>query len=885
MSKVFGVSGAPSYSNDDKGDSSSLSPSVPSKDNEKYVYLTSVETKKIQAVLSEEQLIYITRRMGYEHATDLDNVPTSVRYLESKLTELDVEGCCKIIDAHIKEHDMDPNLSSEDWNDLVRFSKRDFDEENPRDVFELKVVAAIFHYYSPYVEVRSVVSPVDDPNIPIETLRAYFLATFWVVIGSAFNMFFAQRQPAITLGVAAVQMLVYPCAVLWARAIPCWSFNVFGRRIALNIETPWSEKEQMFVTLLYSITNGTFYSEYNILTQTIHYKSPMSYAYQFLLSFSLQFLGFGLAGILRRYVVYPAIALWPANMTKIALNKALLSDQHSEGIGRRKMFYITSIVIFVYSWFPTYLFEALSTFNWITWIKPDSFNLATVTGGINGVGLNPISTFDWTNIGTTSLYLPFRVTLTSYLGTLLAALITLGIYYMNYQECQYLPIQTQPIYNSKGGIYQVEEILTDDIKLDEQKFQKYGFPYYTAGNIVAYGCFMCVYTALVVTSIVDQGAFYARVYKSWALDVWSLRKWSSWREAFNNDKHVLDGYHDPHSRMMRKYKEVPEWWYMTIFLVSIVIGIIVIKVFKTNTPVWGLFIAIVLNFILLLPITLLQATRGVTLGLNLLLQMISGLALPGNPYALMFIKAFGYNIDGQAENYLGNMKLAHYAKVPPVPLFRGQLLMVFIQIFVDLGVINWQLHNIENYCDPQQRYKFTCPGIRTYFNASVVWGAIGPRRIFEYVYPIMKWCWLIGACVGLFFGAWKKLSAKYERIPYPHRFSPVIFIIGMLHFGPPYSLQYFTSSLYAGFISMFYVKRYHLRIWERYNYVIAAGISCGLVFSAIVMFFTVQWKGVRLPWWGNKVSYAGLDAARVPRLYVNETERGYFGPELGHIPR
>ncbi|AEY98444.1 FAFR802Cp [Eremothecium gossypii FDAG1] len=66
----------------------------------------------------------------------------------------------------------------------------------------------------------------------------------------------------------------------------------------------------------------------------------------------------------------------------------------------------------------------------------------------------------------------------------------------------------------------------------------------------------------------------------------------------------------------------------------------------------------------------------------------------------------------------------------------------------------------------------------------------------------MKWCWLIGAYVGLFFGLWKKFSIMYKKIPYPDRFSPVIFIIGMLSFGPTYYLQHSTSGPYVGFISM-----------------------------------------------------------------------------------
>ena len=32
--------------------------------------------------------------------------------------------------------------------------------------------------------------------------------------------------------------------------------------------------------------------------------------------------------------------------------------------------------------------QALSTFNWMTWIKPDNQNLAVVTGSVGGLGLN-----------------------------------------------------------------------------------------------------------------------------------------------------------------------------------------------------------------------------------------------------------------------------------------------------------------------------------------------------------------------------------------------------------------------------------------------------------------------------------------------------------------
>ena len=48
---------------------------------------------------------------------------------------------------------------------------------------------------------------------------------------------------------------------------------------------------------------------------------------------------------------------------------------------------------------PGYLFsDSLSDFNWITWINPNSKVLALITGGTNGLGLNPLPTLDWNRI-------------------------------------------------------------------------------------------------------------------------------------------------------------------------------------------------------------------------------------------------------------------------------------------------------------------------------------------------------------------------------------------------------------------------------------------------------------------------------------------------------
>lgn len=139
-------------------------------------------------------------------------------------------------------------------------------------------------------------------------------------------------------------------------------------------------------------------------------KLPMMYndqklggnvGWQILTTMATQFIGYGAAGIARRFLVYPANMIWPKALSQIAINKALHHDDgraekgHGWSISRYRFFLICTGCMFLYYWFPGYLFSALSTFNWITWIAPNNLNLAIITGSVCGLGLNPLPTFDW----------------------------------------------------------------------------------------------------------------------------------------------------------------------------------------------------------------------------------------------------------------------------------------------------------------------------------------------------------------------------------------------------------------------------------------------------------------------------------------------------------
>ena len=114
--------------------------------------------------------------------------------------------------------------------------------------------------------------------------------------------------------------------------------------------------------------------------------------------------------------------------------------------------------------------------------------------------------------------------------------------------------------------------------------------------------------------------------------------------------------------MMRAYPEVPEWAYL-ILLSFLWYWPFCVSKFIQLRHQCGYFLALGINFVFLIPLTTIYARTGFAFGLNVLVELIVGYAIPGNGLALAFIKALGYNIDGQAQNFVNDLKQGHYAKL------------------------------------------------------------------------------------------------------------------------------------------------------------------------------------------------------------------------------
>ncbi|KAF3987061.1 hypothetical protein FT663_04616 [Candidozyma haemuli var. vulneris] len=870
----------------------------------------------VAETFNSDQKFYILQRLGYENLDTFDDLPPEAVFMMEKIASLDINEAVEILRESLETFDGDLNVRQESLDFIEKlvaydqagevtttkqkiaenFKKSDVKEsvvsvdeissgvsedDSITEVFDwnlqAKTEAGLIAFWSIYPEVRSVTQPFDDPSTPCETFRVYFLGLLWTVIGSFIIQFFSERRPAIGLGTSVVQLFLFPCGKFLEYVLPAWDIKIWKWKFNLN-PGPWSGKEQMLATLTYSVSGGAIYVSWNLhnlMLDRYYGVKWVDFGYQVLLTLATNFMGFGFAGIVRKFVVYPVNCLWPSILPTIALNRALCQPEKKSNINGWKIssfvfFMLTFGGSFVYYWVPDYLFTALSTFNWITWIAPDNFNVAVITGMQTGLGINPVSSFDWNILSWTGpLNVPFFSTLNNYIGMVIAMFCIIGVWWSNYKWTGYLPINSNALFTNTGKSYAVTAVLNDKFLIDEEKYQKYGPPFYSAANLVNYGAFFAIYPFTVFYTLImnfKQIKFAA----------------SGFVKMFKNRRvSTYDGFNDPFSRSMTKYKEVPEWAFSIVLVISVVFAILAATLYPSDAPVWTIFFTLGINFVFLIPLCIVYATTGTTFGLNVLVELIIGYAMPGNGLGLNFAKALGYVIDGQAENYITNQKQAHYMRIAPRALFRIQMISVFIHCFVALGTFNLQLSTIKDYCDPQQPQRFSCPSATTFYSASVLWGVIGPKRVFGGLYPVLQWCFLIGFLLVFPCVLIKKYFGKYKVVKYFH---PVVLIMGFINWAP-YNLSYYTPSLILSFVFMYYIKKRYTAWWSKYNYILSGGLSGGIAFSSIIIFFTVQYTSKYISWWGNEVNSYGLDYVGPRRFNATlEAPDGYFGPRYGELP-
>ncbi|KAG1727749.1 OPT oligopeptide transporter [Suillus paluster] len=722
----------------------------------------------------------------------------------------------------------------------------DFDDPN---INKDEAITGVLEDDSPYPEVRSAVSNTDDMSMPCNTLRAWIMGFFWVIIIPGLNQFFFFRYPSVNITGIVAQLLSFPMGRLWAAVVP--NISVFGARLNPG---PFTIKEHVLITIMATVGWQSAYATDIIAVQRVFYNQTFNFSYQWMLVMSTQLIGFSLGGIMRRFLVLPPSMIWPTNLVTCALFNTLHAQTYA-GIGKRGGISRERFFLYVFctgcAWYfvPGYLFQALSYFSWVCWIAPDNVVVNQLFGYESGLGMSTI-TFDWAQI--TYVVNPLATPWWSEANVLVGFvtfywILTPILYYTNTWYSKFLPIMSRTSYDNTGAGYNVTAILGTDGTLNVTAYEAYSPLFLSTTFAVSYGLSFASITATIMHAFL----FFRK-------QIWAQSRRS------------IDEQPDIHARLMARYRQVPEWWYLIVFVAMFVFGIIVIEVWPTQFPVWGFVLALIIAFFYIIPIGMIQAITNQQVGLNVITELVVGYAIPGRPLAMMLFKTWGYITMAQA--------LGHYMKIPPRTMFAAQVSAAAVAGTVQLGVQAWMFTNIVDICSTKQPDGFICPNTQVFGTASIIWGVIGPQRQFSpgQMYGGLLWFFLIGALCPL--AAWA-ISLKWPNSLIRYINFPVIFT-GTGAIPPATAVNYIPWAI-VGFVFQYVIRRRHFSWWTKYNYVLAAGLDSGLAVSIVLIFFCLQYpangtigENNVLTWWGNTVFLNTADGRGESYYTIN----GTFGP-------
>ncbi|CAH7680959.1 OPT family small oligopeptide transporter [Phakopsora pachyrhizi] len=806
-----------------------------------------------------------------EEATEPDNLESVVQYLEQVIEEntddLNFPGNLLASAAEALEPGVPPSK-------LLKIARA------------IRAELKLAEENSPYPEVRAIVDAFDDPKTPVTTFRMWFIGLLLVIIGTGVNQFFAPRLPSISLSITFAQLISYPMGRFLASVLPTRIFRIRNYSFSLN-PGPFNMKEHMLISIMANVSFGGAYVTDIIAVYRIKrfYNNEVlgnNLGFQITMAISSQMMGYTLAGLVRRFLVYPSTMVWWGNLVEISVLRALHSKDDNRPangwkISQMRFFALCMICYGIYFILPDVFFQSLSFFNWTTWIAPNNVKLAMITGTVSGLGLNPFPTLDWNFLYVNPVVTPLWSIINLYVGALGGFLAICLIFFTNTAYTMYLPINTNGIFDRFGKRFNASRVLNDRGILDQGNYEAYSPPYMSAASIVTYTAFFALYTSTVGHSLLFYRkhlyAGFADLFQNVDIKRFLPFKGSHAKQKSNQTKPKIKSKQDIHCRLMMAYPEVPQWWFLTIGIISTAMAIFMVEYYETQMPLWGLAFAFAIALLLIIPIGIMGAVASISAPLNVLSELVGGYALAGRPLGNMLFKTYGYITAAQALGYASDLKLAHYVKIPPRASFAAQTIGTALSALVSIAVLDWQIDEFADLCSPTQRLHFTCPGYNTFFSSSIIWGAVGPYRLFTSSGAIYGFCmygFLIGAVLP--FIPWLALK-KWPRSWWRLVHTPVI-LAGFLSFAPT-NLGYLTPAIPIAILFQRHLKFRYAAWYEKYALTLTAGLSAGVALFGLLYFFAFQLSGKEYNWVGNTQYSSGCDGKSC-RLIKTPPEG--FGP-------
>ncbi|KAE9619663.1 putative oligopeptide transporter, OPT superfamily [Lupinus albus] len=706
---------------------------------------------------------------------------------------------------------------------------------------------------NPIEQVRLTVSIHDDPTEPALTFRTWVLGLGSLVLLGFVNEFFGFRTNPLGISSVAAQIVTLPLGKLMAATLPTKSIHVPLTKWSFSFNPgPFTMKEHALITILASCGSSGVYAINIITIVKAFYHRSINPIAAFMLAISTQMLGYGWAGIFRKFLVDSPYMWWPSNLVQVSLFRAF-HEKEKRPIGghtRLQFFILVFVASFAYYVIPGYFFQGLSAISIVCWIWKNSITAQQIGSGMYGLGIGSFS-LDWNTVSSflgSPLAVPGFAIINSLVGFVLVLYLVIPIFYWNnIYEAKKFPFISSNTFDNTGARYNVTRILNDknfDINMDS--YNNYSKLHLSVIFALNYGLSFATLTA----TLSHVALFHGK-------NIWSLWKKTTSTAKKGNDEG------DVHTRIMKKnYEQVPEWWFMIILALMIIMSLVACEGFgkQLQLPWWGFLLSLGIALVFTLPIGVIQATTNMVVscnmalqtGLNVITELIIGFMYPGKPLANVAFKTYGYISMSQALGFLGDFKLGHYMKIPPKSMFIAQLVGTIVASLVHFSTAWWLLTSIKNICDESllpEGSPWTCPNDAVFYNASIIWGVVGPQRMFtkDGVYPELNWFFLIGALAPV--PVWL-LARKFPNHKWIELINMPIIFGGAGAIPPARSVNYIMWGI-VGIFFNFYVYRKFKGWWARHTYILSAALDAGIAFTGVLLYFALQNYDIYGPqWWG-----------------------------------
>ncbi|KIK64985.1 hypothetical protein GYMLUDRAFT_240324 [Collybiopsis luxurians FD-317 M1] len=668
-----------------------------------------------------------------------------------------------------------------------------------------------------------VLSTRDDYELPVVTFRMLFLGFGFAAFGSVLAQLYYFKP----------QTLLVSQGKAWEKALPS-----HGLWYYLN-PGPFNIKEHGSALIMASTASSSATAIQVISVQDLYYNNKLNPGVAIFTLLASQLIGYSFAGLLTEALVYPSITFWPSAITPANMFQALHFDGGLSS-KRTKIFWLVFSGVFCYEILPQWIFPVMTGFSIFCLADNHSATVRNVFGGASnneGMGLLAVC-FDWNLIGSQCLYTPLWTQLNQNIGICLTYCLMCAVYYGNIWQGQRFPFMSQAIFDINGDQYNQTAILTNN-KFDKAKFEEIGPAYFAASNALYF-----------ITANLAMGATLVHVILFYRPQLMPfVRALNPW----NKTSTIV---HDEHFLVMKRYKKVPKWWFLTLLVIAYAMAQATDYTGHSHFSWWQLTVILVISLVF----TMAYCTTSAILGfaqfstqLDGFYSMIASYMVPGDPIANMYAALYGSQPTVQGIMLLGDLKLGQYLKIPPRVNFLVQVLGCIVGALLNYVM---ELSIVAN----QRAALLTIAGTRLWsgqnaqsFNSNAIaWGALG-REMFSpgktyYMVPVAL---ALGALMPI---PHYILHRKFPKNQFLANFNTGI----VMQYSCFLSVGINTSvntATFLGITSQWWIRRKHPRWFTKYNYIIAGALDGGTQVISFILnlaVFGAAGTQTNFPqWWGN----------------------------------